>query len=241
MIKKNKKLNKIIFIICVIIFCISSYFIIQEYIENNKSKINNEKLISEVINVETNSGEIAIDWDKLKAINEDIVGWIRIDNTNIDYPILKSKDDLYYLTHSFNKEKNKNGSIFITNENINLFEDSEITIYGHHMRNGMMFASLQNYMSKDFFKEHKSIHIYTPDSNYEGIVFSVFSKNVFEVENEIKMLNLEERIEYYKNNSIYQNEKEESQKIVKLITCSYINAKTAPTEERYYIISYLKT
>lgn len=88
-----------------------------------------------------------INWSKLTQVNEDIIGWIEIPNTNINYPILKD-ENLYYLTHNFEGKSNKNGSIFIRNDNID--HDQEITLYGHNMKNGTMFSQLSNYMNKDF-------------------------------------------------------------------------------------------
>jgi len=204
--------------------------------ENKKSKDSNEELIQKVIDT------IGIDWNKLKEINPDIIGWLVVPDTNIDYPILKTGDDLYYLTHTYEKEYNKNGSIIITSENAGLFEDSEINIYGHNMRNGNMFSILKNYMDKDFFESHQRLYIYTPTCTYEGLIFSVYSGNVFREENNVKELELEERIDYYKNKSVYNNtlELENVDKIVRLITCSYLNSRTNPTEERYYITAYLE-
>ena len=101
-----------------------------------------EELKEDVIKKDTKEESLfpspIIDWEKLKAINEDIVGWIKIDNTNIDYPILHSNNDLYYLKHNYMKEYNSNGSIFTIN---NLpFEDKETIVHGHNMRNGIMFS-----------------------------------------------------------------------------------------------------
>lgn len=242
--QKNNLLITIIVIIFIVIFFISSYFITKNYLEDRKSKNDSANLIKEVINttdIEDDTKKNVIAWDKLKSINEDIVGWIIIPDTNINYPILKSDNDLYYLTHSFNREYNRNGAIFLTNENIWLFQDEEITIYGHHMRDGLMFGTLKNYMDRDFYNTHSTIYIYTPNANYEGKIFSVFSRNIFKVENELRTLNFNERIDYYKSNSIYQDlDENNTDKIVRLMTCSYINARTNPTEERYYIIVSLK-
>lgn len=176
-----------------------------------------------------------IDWNKLNSINKDIVGWIEIPNTNINYPILKD-ENLYYLNHNYEGKNNRNGSIFIRNRD--LFESKEITIYGHNMKNGTMFAKLENYINKSFLTNNSKLYIYTKENTYEGHIFTAYSKGVNEEKEAIKSLNLAERVEYYKNMG-ESSEKTENNidKIVKLTTCSYINARTSPTNQRYYVIA----
>lgn len=191
-----------------------------------------------VINENVEKEEKKIDWDKLIAINQDIIGWIEIPNTNINYPILKDKN-LYYLNHNFERQANNNGSIFIRNED--LFENQEITIYGHNMKNGTMFSELGEYIEEDFFENNSKIYIYTKNNTYEGNIFAVYSKGVNEETEAIKNLNLNQRVEYYKNSSVHSSEIENNiKKIVKLTTCSYINMKTRPTDQRYYIIAEIR-
>ena len=112
-----KKLFKIVvFIIAFLTFLVSIYFIVFNYLQNSRNEKANNKLIKEVINMETKYDE-KINWSKLTQVNKDIIGWIEIPNTNINYPILKD-ENLYYLTHNFEGKSNKNGSIFIRNDNI---------------------------------------------------------------------------------------------------------------------------
>ena len=172
-------------------------------------------------------------------INQDVIGWIEIENTNINYPILKDNDSLYYLKHTFEKKYNRNGSIFTLDNNP--FQNEETIIYGHNMRNGLMFSDLSNYMNEKFWEEHKTVHIYTEKENYEATIFSVYSIGVNVEENNIKDLDFDERIEYYKKTSKYAIKNiTESKKIVKLYTCSYINNRAIPTDQRYFIIAFLE-
>lgn len=196
-----------------------------------------EKLNSIIANNSNNTNK-KIDWDKLSNINKNIIAWIEIPGTNINYPILYS-DGLYYINHDFENNINRNGSIFVLNQS---FQDiDEICIYGHNMKNGTMFANLSNYLNQDFFLNHKKIYIYTKQKTYEGEIFSAYSKGVKEEENSIKSLDLNQKIEYYKNQSTYrQNTEINNKKIVKLITCSYLNAKVSPTDQRYYILAFIK-
>ena len=222
--------------------------IITNYEEKNSDlseNINKKNEIENNIKQEENSKEEVkksaknkINWDLLHSINKDIVGWIEVPNTNINYPILKDKD-LYYLNHTFERKYNPNGSIFLNNQDF--LKEKEICIYGHNMKNGTMFANLAKYMNKEFFEKNSKIYIYTKESTFEGEIFAIYSKTEEEENNEIKNLKNLEKLDYYKNQSInYKRIEEKYEKIIKLITCSYINAETNPTNQRYYVIAQMK-
>lgn len=236
--------------VCIVIFTVllitSLYFLIKDLIEYKASESSHSELIDSVIiptdtkeNEQNVSEEINIDWEKLKNINNDIIGWIKIPNTHIDYPILKCDNKLKYLNRSFDNRFNKNGSIFTLN--INPFIDKVTTIYGHNMKSGLMFTDLSKYMNIDFFKEHSTFEIYTEFQNYKATVFSCYSITEKIEENNIKHLNFDEEIKYYKSKSVHTIENiNEINKIVKLSTCSYLNNKSNPTTERYYIVANLE-
>ena len=236
---KCKALIVLLILICIIAFSFSFYIIVTDFQEKEESNKDTENLIKETIIVNEGTKEKNIDWDKLKEINKDIIAWIEIPDTIINYPILKD-NNLYYLKHSYNKKYNSNGSIFTTNKNP--FEEFETLLYGHNMKNGNMFSILDKYMDEDFLYTHQKFEIYTPNENYEATIFSVYSIGVNTENNNIKELNFDERIDYYKEASkITIKVDKKITKIVKLSTCSYLNTKTSPTDQRYYIIAYLET
>lgn len=233
---KNVSIILLIFILT-IVFYISCYILLKDLKEYKESDKSTEKLIEESIEIKEETQKRSIDWEYLKSINKDIIAWIEIENTKIDYPILKDKD-VYYLKHTFDKKYNSNGSIFTTNSYP--FEDKETIVYGHNMKNGSMFSDLGKYLNKDFLNSHFNFKIYTPTCNYEARIFSVYSIGVETESNNIKSLNFEDRIEYYKKASEYNIETDSNiKKIVKLSTCSYLNATTIPTDQRYYIVANL--
>lgn len=233
------KIIRIAVIIFIIIVVISSYLLVKEFFQNKKNNNINIKLSTDVITEDKNTESVKIDWKQLENINNDIIGWIKINNTNINYPILQDDDSLKYLKHSFNMEYNKHGSIFTLNSKP--FQEDVTIIYGHNMRNGSMFSNLSKYMDKNFFNEHSTIHIYTKNHNYKATIFSCYSIGIDEEERNIKLLNFLEEIEYYKKKSKhYVNNIGEIDKIVKLSTCSYINSRTVPTDQRYYIVAKLE-
>ena len=164
--------------------------------------------------------------------NEDINDLI--DEVFVEDPKEKENN----LDWDYLKMYNSNGSIFTLD--INPFEDYETLLYGHNMKNGTMFSVLGKYLDKDFLLSHQNIKIYTPNKNYEGVIFSAYSIGIGTEKNNISNLCFNEKIEYYKNSSqIKVDNVEITNKIVKLSTCSYINSRTRPTDQRYYIIATL--
>lgn len=239
----GKNIRKIIIQFIIILFItiivISANFLIKDILEYQRSNNSNIKLIKQVVTKENNKEKTEIDWEKLEEINKEIIGWIKIENTNIDYPILKDNGDLKYLKHSFDGKYNINGSIFTLNDNP--FQDNETIIHGHNMKNGIMLSELGKYMKQEFFNEHPTFDIYTKIQNYKATVFSCYSIGINIEENNIKSLNFKEQIEYYKKSSVYSTKNiGEIEKIVKLSTCSYLNNHTMPTDQRYYIIAKLE-
>ena len=239
--KQNTIYKKLLVILIIILFIVVLFFCSSIMFNDFKqAKENNEfteNLIEDSFEINPETQEIKIDWNYLKSVNEDIVAWIEIEGTNINYPILKEKDT-YYLHHTFDKKYNSNGSIFTTNSLP--FKDDETIIYGHNMKNQSMFSQLGKYLNNDFFYSHNKFKIYTPHCNYEATVFSAYSIGVEVEKNNIKLLDFNERVNYYKKVSkIHSQVDDNISKIVKLSTCSYINAKTSPTDQRYYIIATL--
>lgn len=235
-----KLVKFIMFFLIIISIGISSYCLIL-IIKDMKEEETNESDLIELENtiIKEKEDNKTIDWNELKSINEDIVAWIEIENTAINYPILKDSNSLYYLKHNFNKKYNSNGAIFTLNKDF--IQDEEVIIYGHNMRNKTMFSILGNYINTNFLKEHQIIKIYTENKNYIATIFSCYSIGVNEESNNIRKLNYENRISYYKSKSKINTENiEDTGKIIKLSTCSYINAKTMPTDQRYYVVAMMK-
>lgn len=227
----------LLIIICLIIFTISISILIKDFVAYKENTASTEQLIEVVVQVDETTEKSSINWQQLQEINSDIIGWIEIENTNINYPILKD-NNLYYINHSYDKKYNKNGSIFTTNALP--FIDEETVIYGHNMKNGTMFSELSKYLKKDFLDSANTIKIYTPTGDYECKIFSAYSIGIDDEYNNIKSLNFEERIEYYKKSSKHNiTNVNDITKIIKLTTCSYINSKVSPTDQRYYILASL--
>ena len=142
------KITRIVIIVFMIILVISLYLFIRDFLEYKESNDTIIELSESVIIEESDKEKLIIDWEKLESINKDIVGWIKIDNTKINYPILNDDDNLKYLKHSYDGKYNSNGSIFTLNSNP--FNDNVTVMYGHNMKSGIMFSELGKYMNEEF-------------------------------------------------------------------------------------------
>ena len=154
----------LVFIISSIIIIILIYNITSYYYSYKKDLEFKEKIAE-------------YDFEKLKEINTDIVGYIEVDNTNISYPVVKSSDNSYYLNHSYKKEKNNIGSIFLDyrNDLDNLSKNN--IIYGHGRLDNTMFGSLNNLLDSNNLdsKESYYITLSTPKSIMTFKIFSVYT------------------------------------------------------------------
>lgn len=104
-----------------------------------------------------------VNFDKLKAENPETIGWIRIADTNIDYPIVQGTDNDFYLNHDFYGKESVGGSIYLDFESQNDFVGRNNILYGHNMKDGSMFKDVILYKDEKYFKEHQFFSIYTPD------------------------------------------------------------------------------
>ena len=112
--------------------------------------------------------------------NGDLAGWIRIEDTNINYPVMHKPDNPdFYLKHGFDKEYSDYGCPYVQeNCDVQLPSDNVI-LYGHHMKNGSMFADLEMFKNQDFWQEHKIISFSTVTDRYEYEIISVFKTFVY--------------------------------------------------------------
>lgn len=104
-----------------------------------------------------------IDFEGLWAVNPDVVGWLSVPGTNIDYPILHTVDNETYLHRSLEGEETVAGSIFLDCDDEGDFSSLHNVIYGHHMKDGSMFKDVVKFKEQEYFDQHRDIIIYTPD------------------------------------------------------------------------------
>lgn len=149
--------------------------------------------------------DVLDEYKTLYEKNKKLIGWLKIDDTNIDYPVMQTSDNDYYLEHNYNQEYDKNGSIFM-DCNCSIYPRStNLILYGHHMKSGKMFGQLQKYAKESYGKEHAIIQFDTIYEKSTYQVMFVFRSQVYN-DNDIVFkyyqfinANSEEEFNYYMN------------------------------------------
>ncbi len=210
----------------------------QTYIQNTASDIFNSNIIK--------ASEIEVEQNKVAETNpepiireqflllreefnnNDIVGYLSIENTSIDYPVVQYSDNFYYLEHDLYKNKSNAGSIYLDFENDLTGNDYNTVIYGHNMRDNIMFHDLRYYNAKSFYDEHKYINYSTLYNDYVYEIFSVYETSIdfpyitvnFDSEESFYTLSKQ-----FKEKSIYNTNVnlEPSDKVITLSTCTSLS------------------
>jgi len=240
--KRNRKKTRIratIRLLAMVAFLAAvTYLAIHFYSSYKNKKLYEDLALSEDTVTEEISRVNADFMQKVKELqqeNSDVKGWIRIEGTNINYPLLQGTDNEFYVTHNYKKENSRFGSIFI-NCNSNIEDvNSNIIIYGHDMQNDtQMFADMLKYKEKEFYEAHPVIRIITEKTDTEYEIIHVFKSRVF-YENETNVfryyhyynLDSEEIYSEYLRNckeiELYNTEviANYGDQLLTLITCEY--------------------
>lgn len=222
----KNKICIVMILVLTAIFAVSTYFLVTENLQDKEQMDKFESITQAIEDSQQCSDNKYAD---LYAQNNDFIGWIKIDDTAIDYPVMQSKDNPdFYLTHNFNKEYSRFGVPYIQ-ENCSLLSDN-IIIYGHNMKNKSMFNELTKYSNKNFYNFHKFIELDTlsDQRTYEVICAfkTVANANGFQYFDFVKA-NTEEDFSAYiekcKALSFYDTgvTTECGDKLITLSTCEY--------------------
>lgn len=120
--------------------------------------------------------DLTVDWDALRAVNPDIVAWVYVPDSPINYPVVQGDDNEEYLHKAFDGSTGwlaSAGTIFLDSTNSPDFSDQNSALYGHHMNDGSMFASLSDWQNNDEFNAHRDIYVLTPQGNYRLKTFAL--------------------------------------------------------------------
>ena len=241
----KKKIEIILLVICIIIFIFSSYKIIKYFVEAHANKEINEQLLEKAISPSTSDEEekeqgknlpFTVDFTVLKQENKDIVGWIYSKDSPINYPVLQSDNNEYYLRRLINGKYNTSGSIFIDYRNNANFTDNNTILYGHNMRIDTMFGTLQKYRNQEYYEKHKIMYLFTPEKNYIVKLFAGFTENANSSIYNLTGLNQTEINELIEK-SDFNTELTvtEENRIITLSTCAY-----EYDEARYIVMGILE-
>ena len=117
---------------------------------------------------------VDVDFDMLQKMNAEAVGWLYCEGTPINYPVVQSTDNSYYLNHLYDDQTNSSGAIFMDAMNSSDLSDANTIIYGHNMKNGTMFASLQNYDKQSYYEQHPVMYYMTKEHDYRIDIFASY-------------------------------------------------------------------
>ena len=175
-----KIIRRILLVVCLAVFLYSAGNLLNIGYKYHKLDSDNNKLQEKVVTEVKQDSPLdrKIDFNQLKSINEDIIGWIYIPNTNIDYALLKGKTNDTYIHTNYEKKYSFGGSIFLDEDNNTSLTDSNTIIYGHNMKNGAMFANIKKFADHDYFINHPEVYIYLPDGSIN--VYSVYSTKIID-------------------------------------------------------------
>lgn len=188
---KKQKIRKIVVLIAIVVFIGALYYVLDFYIFG---PMRNNAITSEIQSIAYNKKDDggsedkngpAQDWDALKDINDEIVGWITIPDTVVDYPVLEHIGDdrynQYYIDKSYKKDGTEFGSIFIDYRSTDSTKSRNVIMHGHNMRDGSQFHTMLNYSHEgdldgdlDYYREHPVIIFNTPDGDAKYKIISVF-------------------------------------------------------------------
>ena len=196
-VKKKKTVGDhiltIVLIVAICIFCYAAFNLYHIYTEYKKGT-DEYNSISEMAVTERDPDQVeeidqpdeqpvapvSIDFDSLRSINEDVIGWIYMEALpEISYPVVQGEDNNFYLHQTYEKNYNFAGTIFIDYENKADFSDCNTLVYGHNMKNGTMFGQLKNFSKDDSaYNKSKYFWIFTPEKTYRYEIISAYTTAV---------------------------------------------------------------
>lgn len=239
--KKAGMLSNIILIVALVVFCVSAFQLVKIVGGYAKGRDEYKKIQSIALNNEKSEPEqgFSVDFDELKEINPDTIGWIRFypEPSIINYPIVQTTDNEKYLHKTFSENDNTLGTIFLNAGNHANFNDRNSIIYGHRMKDGSMFRKLDEYKDKSFWEANPYFYIYTPDGR--EIVYHIYSAATVKDTDDVYLTGFENDEAYQsyldmtKRIAIYDTgvEVTTADSVVTLSTCT-----SASDEHRFVVI-----
>lgn len=204
----KEKVRKVILDLAIIVFIVTAIILIKlmvidPFLNNQKydeirKRVDGGQEIATEITTDAEGNKIvkkiksSKNWDELKSINKEVIGWVTIDGTNIDYPVLQHKGDTidyqYYLYKDIYQEYSGYGSIFADFRSNKGVDSKNIILHGHHMNDGSMFQNLMGYgkyeADMDFYKEHPVIEFDSPSGDATYKIISVFKTSTLDAHGE---------------------------------------------------------
>ena len=185
--KKKRTIITVVVAVLVVMIAASGGYLLFKHLNTSNTKKKYSELASSYAQLTVASDEVVtdesgvplkpnpVDFASLQAQNSEIYSWIKIPNTNVDYPVLRSEtDDNFYIDHDYEKDYSFAGAIYSQFCNHRDYSDRVTVLYGHNMADNSMFASLHNFEDAGFFEENREMTIYTPDKQLDYDIVSAF-------------------------------------------------------------------
>lgn len=223
---KKKTIYTVLMLICIIVFLFALYNVVE--IMNKYREIDRyyEITLEEYVEVDETGTISNVDLAKLVAKNSDVKGWIYIDGTDINYPLLQGSNNDYYLYLNYDEEYSDGGSIYIDSSNRGDMTEDHTIIYGHNMKNDTMFGTLNDFKTEAHKDAHPYVYILTLDgkwNKYEIFAYyradisdGTFNKFDADPQKMAEYVNIVSSKNYYSNSNLPTN----GEKIITLSTCT---------------------
>ena len=187
----NRQILRIIGIaVCIAVFLFALYNIITIFLNYREIDRTYDEAVRDYTQIPSQEERLNsipdVDFEKLISQNDDIIGWIFIEGTDLSYPLLCGRDNQQYLFQSYEKKYLTAGSIYIDYRCSRDFSDSRTVVYGHNMHNGSMFGKLDKFTRESYMKEHPYVFILLPDG--ETLKYEVKKAYKADIEGEVYKL-----------------------------------------------------
>ncbi len=233
----NRILSLIAMILIVLMFTYGGYSLWDSYMINQGAFLGSDLLkYKPTLNQD---GGANYTLEELMALNPETRGWLTIDDTHIDYPVVQGEDDMKYVNTDVLGNFSLSGAIFLSCLNSPDFTDSYSLIYGHHMDNGGMFGDVMEFLDGDYFDQHQTGTLFLPESTWRVDLFACIETDAYDsmIYNTGPDYKLQPLLDYLKQSSAQYREigVTASDRIIGMSTC-----KDAETNGRVILFGRLE-
>ena len=193
--KKKKWMTNVLLVVLVLVFIASGFYLFRYFWEakqtegelNELQQMREEGASDDEGEIQTPKGQTILkEYRKLYKKNSDLIGWVTVKGTQIDYPVMQTPNDSeYYLHRNFKKKEDVNGLPFLDAKCDTEDPNSNLMVYGHHMKSGLMFAHLEDFENKDFYQKHKTIEFDTLYDKRKYEVVAVFRSKIYKEDEDV--------------------------------------------------------
>ncbi|WP_423830526.1 class B sortase [Staphylococcus auricularis] len=169
-----KTLIRICQVLLIVVIVWSGYKMFSTYQQDKKAEARYTELQRKYTTIQTGTKEVRPQFEQLEQHNEDIIGWINLPGTPLNYPILQGEDNKEYLHEDFEHEESRKGSVFMDYRNDVANPSYNTVIYGHHVGDGSMFDTVEKYLDQSFYDQHPTLQYDTKYGKYQLEVLSAY-------------------------------------------------------------------